>query len=69
MSPEFNLDPPGPPAERAKAKAMSPEGQKDHDELFSRLLKPVEQNRITGLLLQRLKERKPQLQQMLEEMS
>jgi hypothetical protein len=69
MFPEFNLDPPGPPAERAKAKAMSPEEQKDHDELFSRLLKPAEQNRLTGLLIQRLKERKPQLQQMLEEMS
>jgi len=69
MFPEFSFDPPGPTGEAAKSKAMSPEEKQEFEELFSRLLKPEEQDRLTRLLLLRLKERKPQLQQMLEAMS
>jgi hypothetical protein len=69
MFPEFNLEPAGPPAEAAKAKAMSPEEIRQSEELWSRLLKPEEKDRLIRLLLQRLRERKPQLEEMLEEMS
>ncbi len=69
MFPEFNLDPPGLSVEAAKAKTTSPEEDKDFQELLSRLLKPEERDRVEHLLLQRLKERKPQLEQMLEQMS
>ena len=69
MIPEFSFDPPEPPGEAAKATAMSPEEKQEFEGLFSRLLKPEEKDRLTRLLLQRLKERKPQLQQMLKEMS
>jgi hypothetical protein len=69
MFPEFNLDPPGSSAEAPKAEATSPEEDKHFQELLSRLLKPEERDRVERLLLQRLKERKPQLEQMLEEMS
>ena len=69
MFPEFSFDPPSPSLEDVKAKAMSPEEEKQFQEMLSRLLKPEERDRIECLLLQRLKERKPQLEQMLEEMS
>ena len=69
MFPEFSLDAPGPPAEGAKVQAMSPEKKQEFQESLSRLLKPEERDRVTRLLLQRLKERKPQLEQMLAEMS
>jgi hypothetical protein len=69
MFPEFNLDPPNPSADTGAAKAMSPEEEKQFQELLSRLLKPEEQDRLIRLLLQRLKERKPQLELMLAEMS
>jgi hypothetical protein len=68
MFPEFNLDPPDPPAEAMEPKATSPEDEEEFQELLGRLLKPEEQNRLIRLLLQRLKERKPQLEQMLAEM-
>jgi hypothetical protein len=69
MFPEFNFDAPAPPVGAVKAKAMSPEEEQHFQELLSRLLKPEERDRVVRLLLQRLKERKPQLKQMLEEMS
>ncbi len=69
MFPEFSFDPPSQPAEAAKTNANSPEEKLESEELLSRLLKPEEQDRLTRLLLQRLKERNPQLQQMLGEMS
>jgi hypothetical protein len=47
----------------------SPEEQREFHELWSRLLKPEEKERLTRLLLQRLKERKPQLEQMLQTLS
>ena len=69
MFPEFSLDPPDPPAAAAKAKSRSPEEERQWQELWRRLLKPEEKDRLTRMLLQRLKERKPQLEQMLQEMS
>ena len=69
MFPEFDLDPPTPQEEAMKSKAMSPKEEEEFQELMSRLLKPEEQNRLTRLLLPRLKGRKPQLEQMLADMS
>jgi len=69
MFPEFNLDPSTPPPEATKSKGMAAEEEEPFQELLSRLLKPEEQSRLTCLLLQRIKERKPQLEQMLAEMS
>jgi hypothetical protein len=69
MFPEFNLDPPTQPQEATKSKAMTAEEEKQFQELLNRLLKPEEQSRLIRLLLQRLKEREPQLEQMLAEMS
>jgi hypothetical protein len=69
MFPEFNLDPPDPPAGAKEAKKRSPEEDKEYQEWLSRHLKPAEHDRLTHLLLQRLKDNKSQLQQMFEEMS
>jgi hypothetical protein len=69
MLSEFNLDPPTPPLGRGKAKGMPPEEERGSQEWLSRLLKPEEQERLARLLLERLKERRPQLEQMLGEMS
>jgi hypothetical protein len=69
MFPEFSLDPPEPMAEPTKGKKWSPEEDKELHEWLARRLKPAERDRLTRLLLQRLKERKPQLVQMLEELS
>ena len=65
MFPEFSFDPPAPSADAARAKTRSPEEERQWQELWSRLLRPEEKDRLTRLLLQRLKERKPQLDQML----
>jgi len=59
MFPEFSFDP---PAEAARAETMSPEEERQYQELLSRLLKPEERDRVTHLLLERLKERKPQME-------
>ncbi len=69
MLPEFNLNPPTPPAEPGKEKGMSPGGNQELEEVFSRLLEPEAKERLTRLLLERLKDRRPQLEQMLKEMS
>ena len=50
MFPEFNLDPPRPPAEAGAAKSVSPTDEKQFEELWSRLLKPEEQDRLTALM-------------------
>jgi hypothetical protein len=69
MFPEFSFDPPSPSAEATRAKAKSPEEERGLQELLRRLLKPEEQDCLVRRLLQRLKEQKPQLEQMLEEMN
>lgn len=69
MFPEFTLDPPNQPEETGKAKPLSPEVEKRWQEMLSRMLKPEERNRLERLLLDRLRERKPELEQMLQEMS
>jgi hypothetical protein len=68
MFSEFSLDPPDPPAEDPKVKAPSPEEDKEFQEWLSRRLEPAQRDRFTHLLLQRLKGRKGQLEQMLKEM-
>jgi hypothetical protein len=65
MLPEFNLEPPSP----APGKPLSPGEEKLLAEMSSRRLEPEERNRLERLLLQRLKERKPELEQLLQEIS
>jgi len=69
MFPEFSLDPPDPQASGSAPRKWSAEEEKEFEELSKRLLKPEEQARLTGLLLGRLKENKPRLEQMLKHMS
>jgi hypothetical protein len=69
MFPEFELDPPVSPGQPADGTAMSPKEKQELEEVFGQLLKPEEKDRLIGLLLRRLKERRPQLEQMLKEMS
>jgi hypothetical protein len=69
MFPEFSLDPPEPTAGSRGGKKWSPEEEKEFEELLARLPKPAERDRLTRLLLQRLKERKAELANMLEGMS
>lgn len=69
MFPDFNLDPPDAAAGTAAARKWSAEEEKEFEELLKRLLKPEEQDRLTRLLLQRLKENKPRLEQMVNDMS
>jgi len=65
MFPEFDLDRPSPPS----GTPLSPEQQALLEEMLRRRLGPEEHRRLERLLLQRLKERKPALTAMLEEMS
>ena len=65
MLPEFNLEPPSP----APGKPLSPGEEKLLAEMLSRRLEPEERNRPERLVLQRLKERKPELEQLLQEIS
>ena len=63
MFPDFNLDGPSPPSERP----VPPELQSQIEEMLRRRLEPEERNRVELLLLQRLKERKPELTGMLQQ--
>ena len=65
MFPDFDLEGPSPPPEGP----MPPERQALMEEMLSRTVTPEEHGRLERLLLQRLKERKPELAAMLEEMS
>ena len=63
MFPEFDLDRPGPPS----GGPLSKEQQALLDEMLRRTLDPEEHRRLERLLLQRLRERQPELTGMLQE--
>jgi hypothetical protein len=65
MLPGFSFDPPSQQADAVKRNATLPEEKQEFEELFIRLLKPEEKDRLIHLLLHRLKQGKPQLEQML----
>lgn len=69
MSSEFTFDPQDPPDASAQPRLMSPDEKARFEEALRRVLKHGEQNRLELLLLQRLKERKPGLEKMLQDMS
>ena len=69
MIPEFNLEPPTTSADERKAEGISPKEEKKFQEFLSRRLEPEDRNRLELLLLQRLKERKFQLEEILKVMS
>jgi hypothetical protein len=69
MFPEFTFDPQNPSDASAQPRLISPDEKARLEEALRRVLKPGEQNRLELLLLQRLKEHKPGLEQMLQDMS
>ena len=64
MFPEFTLDGDGTPRE-----PLSPEEEAQLERAMSRYLKPEDQQRLERLLLERLKQRKAELQVLWEELN
>ncbi|HEY2084310.1 MAG TPA: hypothetical protein VGI88_16135 [Verrucomicrobiae bacterium] len=69
MFPEFKFDPPESTDLSPKAPPLSSKEAERLEELWKRLIKPEERERLERLLLQRLKDKKSELRAMLEEMS
>ena len=69
MFPEFNFDCSESPEPGEKNAKLPAEESAQFEDWLMRRLKPAERERLERLLLQRLKEKKPELQSLLEEMS
>jgi hypothetical protein len=69
LSAEFSFDPESTAAESQPAKPESPEDKARWERIMKLLLKPEEHDRLEGLLLARLKERRTQLDELWTELN